>query len=92
MDDHDPLDQELSPEILAQMRRPPLARRARLVSGLSRTAFARTYGIPEHLQAEWEDETTEPDAAATAYLTAIRKDPEAVAAAYNKADASKSAA
>ena len=91
-DENDPLDRELPPEILDAMRRPPMARRVRLASGLSRVAFARTYGIPEDLLRRWEQGDADPDPTAAAYLRAILNDPEAVAAAYNKPGADKTAA
>ncbi len=91
-DENDPLDRELAPDILDAMRRPPLARRVRLASGLSRVAFARVYGIPEELLRRWENGESDPEPVAAAYLRAILNDPEAVAAAYNKPGTGKTAA
>ncbi len=66
----------------AKMRPMAFAKRARLVSGLSQTEFARTYGIPLGTLRDWEQGRSAPDAAGLAYLTAIVNDPEAVARAY----------
>ena len=78
-------DAELSHSTLANMRSVPIAKRARLVSGLSQTEFARVYGLPIGTIRDWEQERSHPDAAGIAYLTAIVHDPEAVARAYGAA-------
>jgi putative transcriptional regulator len=78
-------DAELSDSALAKMRPMPLAKRARLVSGLSQAEFARIYGLPIGTIRDWEQGRSEPDAAGVAYLTAIAHDPEAVARAYGAA-------
>jgi len=80
-------DASLSVSTLAAMRRPPLAKRARLRAGLSQQAFADAYGIPVGTLRDWEQRRFEPDAAAAAYLRAIANDPESVAAAYAKPSA-----
>ena len=49
------------------MRRPPLAKRARLRARLSQQAFAETYGIPLGTLRDWERRCFEPDAAAADY-------------------------
>jgi putative transcriptional regulator len=77
-------DAPLSDSTLAGMRRPPLAKRARLRAGLSQQAFSDAYGIPLGTLRDWEQRRFEPDAAAASYLRAIANDPVAVAAAYNK--------
>ena len=78
-------DTELSDSALANMRPVPIAKRARLVSGLSQTEFARVYGLPIGTIRDWEQRRSDPDAAGIAYLTAIIHDPEAVARAYGAA-------
>lgn len=91
-DDDDPLDRELTAAELAQFRRPPLVRRARLKAGLGVELFARTYGLPESLIEQWESGEAAAEPVAAAYLRAILNDPEAVAAAYNKPGADETAA
>lgn len=78
-------DTELSDSALANMRAMPIAKRARLVAGLSQSEFARVYGLPIGTIRDWEQERSQPDAAGVAYLTAIVHDPEAVARAYGAA-------
>ncbi len=78
-------DTELSDRTLANMRPVPIAKRARLVAGLSQAEFARVYGLPIGTIRDWEQERSHPDAAGVAYLTAIVHDPEAVARAYGAA-------
>ena len=75
-------DTELSDAKLADMRPVRLAKRARIVAGLSQAEFARTYGIPVGTLRDWEQGRSDPDAAGIAYLTAILNDPAAVARAY----------
>ena len=91
-DDYDPLDRELTEEELAEMRPMPLVMRARFMAGLGRDLFALTYGLPPDMVDRWETGEAEPDPTAAAYLRAILNDPEAVAAAYNKPGADKTAA
>ena len=81
----DAYDGGLSDDILANMRPVPLAKRARLVSGFSQAEFARVYGLPVGTIRDWEQGRSDPDAAGTAYLTAIVHDPKAVARAYGAA-------
>jgi len=78
-------DTELSDNALATMRPVPIAKRARVVSGLSQAEFARVYGLPIGTIRDWEQGRSQPDAAGVAYLTAIVHDPEAVAKAYGAA-------
>ena len=75
-------DIDLSDGTLAEMRPMPIAKRARIVSGLSQAEFSRVYGLPIGTIRDWEQERSHPDAAGIAYLTAILQDPEAVARAY----------
>jgi putative transcriptional regulator len=79
------MSDEFSETTLAKMKRVPVAKRARAVSGLSQSEFAHVYGIPIGTLRDWEQERCHPDAAGVAYLTAITNDPEAVARAYGAA-------
>ncbi|HYD70063.1 helix-turn-helix domain-containing protein [Azospirillum sp.] len=74
-------DAPFSDTTLAAMRPMPLAKRARIASGLSQEAFAERYGIPVGTLREWEQRRREPEAAAASYLKAIANDPDAVAKA-----------
>ena len=76
---------EISDTGLANMRPVPIAKRARIVSGLSQADFSQTYGIPVGTLRDWEQGRSAPDAAGKAYLTAIAHDPAAVAKAYGTA-------
>ncbi len=78
---------ELSDVALAKMRPMTLAKRARIVAGLSQADFARSYGIPVGTLRDWEQGRTNPDAAGVAYLTAILHDAPTVARAYGSATA-----
>ena len=78
---------EISDTGLANMRPVPIAKRARVVAGLSQAEFSRTYGIPLGTLRDWEQGRSDPDAAGTAYLTAIMNDAVAVARAYGAAAA-----
>jgi putative transcriptional regulator len=80
-------DTGLSDGALARMRPVSIAKRARLVSGLSQAEFAKVYGLPIGTIRDWEQGRSVPDAAGIAYLTAIAHDPEAVARAYGAAAA-----
>ena len=48
--------------------------------GLSQNAFAETYGIPASCIRDWEQGRTSPDKTARAYLEAIARLPEQIAA------------
>jgi putative transcriptional regulator len=78
-------DGELSATALTNMRSMPLAKKARIAAGLSQADFARAYGIPVGTLRDWEQGRADPDAAGTAYLTAILHDAPAVARAYQSA-------
>lgn len=78
---------ELDDAALAGMRPMSVAKRARIIAGLSQAEFARTYGIPLGTLRDWEQGRSEPDAAGQAYLTAIMHDAPAVARAYGAAAA-----
>ncbi len=82
-----PDDAGLSDAALANLRPVTLAKRARVVAGLSQGAFADTYGIPIGTLRDWERRRSEPDATAVAYLRAITNDPVAVATACRKSAA-----
>jgi putative transcriptional regulator len=83
-----PIDAESKSDATPPYLRPvTLAKRARVVAGLSQGAFADTYGIPIGTLRDWEQRRSEPDATAVAYLTAITNDPVAVATAYRKSAA-----
>jgi len=81
----DMAENEMNEAMLNNMRRPPIAKRARTISGLSQNEFARVYGIPIGTIRDWEQGRATPDAAALAYLTAIANDAKAVARAYGAA-------
>ena len=81
----EPDDAELSDNGLVNMRPVSIAKRARVVSGLSQAEFARVYGLPIGTIRDWEQGRSCPDAAGMAYLTAIVHDPVAVARAYGAA-------
>ena len=78
-------DLELSAAALASVRPVLIAKRARLVAGMSQSEFSRAYGVPIGTLRDWEQGRTDPDAAAVAYLTAITNDAPAVARAYGAA-------
>jgi putative transcriptional regulator len=79
------MEDDLKDVLLAKMRPVPIAKRARIVAGLSQSEFARTYGLPLGTLKDWEQGRSAPDAAGIAYLTAIIHDAPAVARAYNMA-------
>jgi len=58
-----------------------LARRARAVTGLSQTAFAKRYGMPAGSLRDWEQGRRMPDAATQSYLRVIIKMPDEIARA-----------
>jgi len=64
---------------------PVKALRERL--GLSQNAFAETYGIPASSIRDWEQGRTSPDKTARAYLQAIARLPEEIAASRRTAAA-----
>ena len=85
MPGREPDEQELSDAALANARPISIAKRARLVTGLSQAEFARVYGLSISTIRDWEQGRSSPDTTGTAYLTAIIHDPEAVARAYGTA-------
>ena len=74
----DPDAQPLTPERLARMRRVPRAKTIRRALRLSREEFALRYHIPVATLRDWEQGSTEPDAAAQAYLAVIAREPDVV--------------
>ena len=62
-----------------------LARRARAVTGLSQTAFAKRYGVPPGSLRDWEQGRRMPDAATQSYLRVITKMPDEIAKALHSA-------
>ena len=77
----DPDAQPMTPEQLAQMRRPPLSKRVRRKLRLTQEQFAKKYGIPVGTVRDWDQGRAEPDAAARALLNAIAAYPDEVAKA-----------
>ena len=63
---------------LGKFRSARLVRQARLHTGLSQAAFAKTYRINAARLRDLEQGRTQADSALLAYLTVIEKDPEAV--------------
>jgi putative transcriptional regulator len=72
----DPDNPPLTPEQLAMMRRPSLARRVRGKLRMTRERFAVAYGIPVDVLRSWERFETEPTAVEARYLELIERDPE----------------
>jgi len=79
------LDAPLSDEEFERGLGAMLARRARLATGLSQTAFAKRYGVPAASLRDWEQGRRTPDAAAQSYLRVIIKMPDEVAKALHSA-------
>jgi len=76
----DPDAQPLSDERMLHMRKLINVQKLRLRLGQTQEVFAATYRIPIGTLRDWEQRRKWPDAPARAYLTAIARDPEAVAA------------
>lgn len=68
----------LSEAELGKLRSARIVRRARLHSGLSQTAFAKTYRINVARLRDLEQGRTQADSALLAYLAVIEKEPETV--------------
>jgi putative transcriptional regulator len=71
-------NQPMTDEELGKLRTARAVRRARHRSGLSQTAFARTYRINVARLRDLEQGRTKADSALLAYLAVIENDPEAV--------------
>lgn len=74
----DPDAQPLTEEQLKKMKRGPLPQIIRIRLELSQEEFAEQFRIPLGTLRDWEQGRKEPDAAARAYLTVIRRNPQAV--------------
>ncbi|MFM9939161.1 MAG: helix-turn-helix domain-containing protein [Hyphomicrobiaceae bacterium] len=72
----DPDNPPLSPEQLARVRRPALAKRIRNKLRMTRETFARNYGIPVDTLRAWERHEAEPTPTEIAYLRLIEREPE----------------
>ena len=68
----------LTKDELGKVRSAQLVRRARRHTGLSQSAFAKTYRINAARLRDLEQGRTQADSALLAYLTVIEKDPDAV--------------
>jgi putative transcriptional regulator len=68
----------LSHAELGKVRSARIVRQARIQSGLSQAAFAKTYRINVARLRDLEQGRTQADSALLAYLTVIEKDPESV--------------
>jgi putative transcriptional regulator len=68
----------MTPEELQTARRVPRTKTLRRALGLTQQEFAARYHIPLGTLRDWEQERTEPDQPARAYLTVIAQDPEGV--------------
>ena len=84
----DPDAQPLTKEQLARMQRVPHVKTLRRALRLTQEAFAARYQIPLGTLRDWEQQRTEPDQPARAYLKAIAGDPEGVQRALQSAAAS----
>ena len=76
---HDPDNMPVLPEDTHKMRRVPRVKSMRRALQLTQEEFAETYMIPIGTLRDWEQERSEPDAPAKAYLKVIAADPEGVA-------------
>lgn len=74
----DPDAQPLTEEQLKKFKRGPLPQIIRIRLKLSQEEFAERFRIPLGTLRDWEQGRKEPDAAARAYLTVIRRNPQAV--------------
>lgn len=74
----DPDAQPLTPEDFKRARRVPQVTVIRRAFRLSQEEFAAQFHIPIETLRDWEQGTKEPDAAATAYLWVIAREPNMV--------------
>lgn len=72
----DPDNPPLTPDQLARVRRPSLAKKVRHKLRLGRETFAAAYGIPLGVLRAWERHEAEPTATELAYLRLIEREPE----------------
>jgi putative transcriptional regulator len=85
-------DRDNQPFTLAQlkeMRRVPRVKTLRRALGLTQEEFAGRYQIPLGTLRDWEQERTEPDQAARAYLSVIAHDPKTVQSALRAAESGR---
>lgn len=75
---NDPDSRPLSADDLRRLKRVPRVKTLRRALGLTQDEFAARYHIPVGTLRDWEQERSQPDQAAEAYLKAIRRDPEGV--------------
>lgn len=80
----DPDNPPLTPEREAQLRPIPRVRTLRRALGLTQEEFAARYHIPLGTLRDWEQERSQPDQPARAYLAVIARAPEEIAALLRK--------
>ena len=78
-------DPDNPPRDVHKMRRVPHVKTLRRALGLTQEEFARRYRIPLGTVRDWEQERSQPDQPARAYLTVIAADPAGVCRALNPA-------
>ena len=74
----DPDAQPLTPDDFKRMPRVPRVKVIRRALRLSQEEFAERYRIPIGTLRDWEQQRSEPDQAARAYLMVIAKEPDVV--------------
>jgi putative transcriptional regulator len=77
----DPTDRPLTASDLKRMKRTPQVKVIRRALGLTQEEFAARYRIPLGTLRDWEQQRTEPDQPARAYLRVIAAEPVAAAKA-----------
>jgi len=80
----DPDNPPLTPEREAQLSPIPRVRTLRRALGLTQEEFAACYHIPLGTLRDWEQERSQPDQPARAYLAVIARAPEEIAALLRK--------
>jgi putative transcriptional regulator len=83
----DPDNPPLTAERLARLKRVPQVKVMRRAMGLTQEDFSARFRIPLGTLRDWEQGKTEPDQAASAYLTVIARDPEGVRRALQSGSA-----
>lgn len=73
--------QPVTPDNERRMKRTPQVKVIRRALGLSQEEFAGRFHIPLGTLRDWEQNRKKPDAAASAYLVVIARNPEAVSSA-----------
>jgi putative transcriptional regulator len=74
-------DRPLEASDIERMRRTPQVKVIRRALGLTQEEFSARYGIPLGTLRDWEQQRTEPDQPARAYLRVIAKQPTVTAEA-----------